>query len=293
MKILAIGDFHGKFPARLKKLARKVDLVLCTGDFFPFSYRGLFFKYSYGKDVELWEVIGKKKVKNLVLKDLKEGERVLKDLDNLGVPVISVVGNVDYTRMHDSFDEDKSSKRSWKWEAQDFFSKIIKKYKNLHRFDYAYVTFGDLTFVGTYGHTFPGKVKSHSYKKHKLILEKMFRMFGKKNREGKVIFVGHNMPYDCKLDKISSKDAPKVVRGEHYGSKMTRRIINKYQPVLFVGGHHHENQGKVNIGKTLVVNPGAAVDGKAAIIDFDTPSGHENLRTGEDKGKVKSVEFFR
>jgi predicted phosphodiesterase len=33
MKILAIGDFHGKFPAKLKKEARKVDLILSTGDY--------------------------------------------------------------------------------------------------------------------------------------------------------------------------------------------------------------------------------------------------------------------
>ena len=33
MKILVIGDFHGKFPKKLKEMAKKVDLVLCTGDF--------------------------------------------------------------------------------------------------------------------------------------------------------------------------------------------------------------------------------------------------------------------
>ena len=32
MKILVIGDFHGKFPVKLKEEVKKVDIVLCTGD---------------------------------------------------------------------------------------------------------------------------------------------------------------------------------------------------------------------------------------------------------------------
>ena len=97
-----------------------------------------------------------------------------------------------------------------------------------------------------------------------------------------MIFVSHNMPYNCRLDKIRDKNAPASVRGKHYGSKLIRRIIDKHQPVLAIGGHIHENQGKCKIGRTLVVNPGAAVDGRCAIIDFD-----------ENKGKVKSVKFVK
>jgi Icc-related predicted phosphoesterase len=138
MKILVIGDFHGKFPAKLKKLAKGVDLIVSVGDYFPFSYRKLFFKYSYGKEVSLWETIGKKKVKDYILKDLKTGEKILKSLNEIGVPVISVVGNIDYARLYDVFDVEKSRHgKIWKWEEQDFFSKIVKKYKNIHRFDYA------------------------------------------------------------------------------------------------------------------------------------------------------------
>ena len=281
MKILAIGDFHGDFPVKLKKLARGVDLIVCVGDYFPFSYRKEFFKYSYGKDVELWEVIGKKRMKEFILKDLKTGEEILKSLNEIGVPVISVVGNIDYTHLHDVFDEDEESiKRGelWTWERQDFFSKIIKKYKNIHRFDYAYAQFGGLNFIGAYGHTFPGRVKSAAYKKYRAILEKLFKKF----RKDDVIFVSHNMPYDCRLDEIRSKEAPDELRGKHYGSKLIRRVIDKHQPVLAIGGHMHENQGKVKIGRTLVVNPGAASDGKCAIIDFDV-----------ERGKARKVDFIK
>ena len=70
-----------------------------------------------------------------------------------------------------------------------------------------------------------------------------------------------------KLDKISNK-APKVVRGKHYGSKLFKAIINKFQPVLCVGGHFHENFGKTKMKKTIVVNVGEAGKGKAVIIDL-------------------------
>jgi len=32
MKILALGDLHGKFPDKLKKKLNDVDLILLTGD---------------------------------------------------------------------------------------------------------------------------------------------------------------------------------------------------------------------------------------------------------------------
>src|SRR3990172_12160959 len=100
MKILAIGDFHGEFTKKFEKIIKKekIDLVVSNGDYFPFHYRALWFKYCYGVDTELWEVIGKKKYKRLVLKDLKDGENALKKLNSLKIPVITVYGNIDYTR---------------------------------------------------------------------------------------------------------------------------------------------------------------------------------------------------
>jgi len=278
MRILAIGDFHGKFPVKLQKLAKGVDLVISVGDYCSFTNRDLFFEYSYHKDTDLWEAVGKKKVKEGILKDLKSGENILKKLNVLKVPVLTVIGNTDYTRVHDTFDVSSGTSRKWKWGAQDFFKPMIKKYGNVRRFDYGSAQIEGLNFIGAYGHTFPGIVKSRNYKKYRAILEKLFKKFQKKD----IIFVSHNMPYDCKLDKIRDKNAPMVVRGKHYGSKLIRRIINKYQPILAIGGHMHENQGKCKIGKTLVVNPGAAVDGRAAIIEFD-----------EGRGKVKSVRFVK
>ncbi len=262
MKILAIGDFHGKVPKKLQKLAEKVDLVVSIGDFCPFSLRKEFFKYSYRKDTEVWEVIGKTKVKKETKKDLKAGGRVLQQLNKINKKIITVTGNIDYGKWLDAYDAKKSK---WKWLEQDFFTPMIKKYKNIKCFDYSFVKFNDFVFIGMARSTFPGKVKSRNYKKQRKMLEKLFKKFKKE----KIIFVSHNVPYNTKLDIIKAEEADKKAKGKHYGSKLVKRIIEKYQPVLSIAGHMHENQGKDKIGKTPIINTGAANEGKAAIIDIN------------------------
>ena len=80
----------------------------------PFSYRKEWFKHCYGKETELWEIIGKKKYKDYILKDLKQGEAVLKKLNKIGetIPIVTVTGNLDYTKWEDAID---SSPMKWKW----------------------------------------------------------------------------------------------------------------------------------------------------------------------------------
>lgn len=273
MKLLVVGDFHGKFPKKIRSIIHKekIDLLVSNGDHFPFHFRKLWFKYCYGQDVELWEIIGKKKYKKLILKDLRLGDKVLKNMNKLPVPVILVAGNIDYTNHNDVSDRRlrKKNKRYFERDDQDFFSEIIKKYKNIKRFDYSFIKLGDFIFIGMSGSSFPGHVKSKAYKKSRKTLEKLFNKFRKENKKRRVIFVSHNIPYNTKLDKITSKDAHKLVRGEHYGSKLARRIIDKYHPILALGGHIHESRGKQKLGKTLVINPGAIHEGHYAIVEID------------------------
>lgn len=267
MKLLAIGDFHGEFPKKFERLIKKekIDFVVSNGDFFPFIYRDLWFKHCYGKKTELWEVIGKTKTRKLVEEDLKAGEKALKALNMLPVPVITVVGNVDHlgNDYNDQYDSDVWGKSGWRWYDQNFFDKLIKKYKNIWRFDYHFLRAGDYVFIGARGGTSPGQVTSKSYREHKQNLNLLFKRF-KKN---KVIFVSHNVPYNTKLDKIG-KHAHKKARGKHYGSKLIRRVIDKWQPTVHIGGHIHEGRGMQRLGKTLCVNPGAAHEGQAAIINL-------------------------
>lgn len=280
MKILIVGDFHGKLPKKFETLIKKekIDLVVSLGDYPPFHYRKLWFKHCYRKEIELWEIIGKKKYKELINKDLKEGEKAIKKLNSLKVPVITLYGNLDYTR-RPADNQDVDIEKKWKWDEQNFFSKIIKKYKNIKDFTYSHFKFKDYIFIGTYGSTNKGNPRDKTYKKNKKRMEKIFDEFRKENKERKVVFVGHNVPYNTKLDKASMKAHPKV-RGKHLGSKMISTLIRKYRPLLYIGGHMHESLGKDRIGKTILVNPGAAHEGKAAIIELD-------------KGKVKKIKFIK
>jgi len=269
MKLLVVGDFHGKFPKKFENMIKKqkIDLVVSLGDYAPFAYRKLWFEYCYGKDVELWEIIGKKKYGELVRKDLDSAEGVLKKLNKLPVPVFTVLGNIDWPEPDDIMDLGSKGKTMPNWDEKEMLVKRMKKYKNIRRIDYKAVRFGDYVFVGMRGHSAPGKPRSKAFSKHKKILEMLFKKYRKENKEGRVVFVSHIIPYDTKLDKISMT-AHKKVRGKHYGSKLVRWAIKKFQPLVAFGGHIHEGMGKDKIGETVVINPGAAHEGHGVVLEL-------------------------
>jgi len=74
------------------------------------------------------------------------------------------------------------------------------------------------------------------------------------NRKKPIIFLSHNVPFNTPLDKIINKDSPR--HGYHYGSLIAREMIEKYQPLVCIGGHMHEHFGKCKIGKTICINAG-------------------------------------
>ncbi len=278
MRILVLGDFHGKFQNKWKKIInqKKIDLVISNGDYLPFAYRKLWFKHCFGKDIGLWEVIGMNKYKKLILEDLRSGEQVLKEMNKLPVPVFTVLGNIDWPMPDDVTEyvssnvKSKTKNNNPSFDRKENFSKIILKYKNIKIIDYSYAEFQDYIFIGMRGHSFPGHVKSKNFRIHRKKLDKLFKKFREENKDKKLIFISHNVPYNTKLDKITSKKADKRVKGKHYGSKLARRIIDFYQPVLAIGGHIHESKGVQKLGKTLVVNPGAAHEGYGMIVDVNS-----------------------
>lgn len=195
MKILAIGDFHGKFPEKLKEKIKDVDLIISIGDYMPFSLRKQFFKHAYRSDKELWEILGKEAIKKAELKDIKEGEKILKFLNKQTAPVITVSGNLDRAKWKDATDYKLPQ---WKWVDQDFFTPLVRKFENIKCFDYSYIRVRNYVFIGMARSTFPGKVKSKEYKRQRKILEKLFKKFNKENKDNRVIFVSHNVPYNTK-----------------------------------------------------------------------------------------------
>lgn len=74
------------------------------------------------------------------------------------------------------------------------------------------------------------------------------------------IFVPHAPPRDTKVDKIMGDI--------HVGSTAVREFIEKHQPDVVVCGHIHEARGVDTLGKTKIVNCGAAGRGYYVVIDI-------------------------
>jgi len=82
--------------------------------------------------------------------------------------------------------------------------------------------------------------------------KKICSLFEKSSKS--VIFLSHNIPFNTSIDVIVNKNSPR--NGWHYGSLIARKIIEKYQPTVCIGGHIHEHFGKCKIGKTICINTG-------------------------------------
>lgn len=271
MKILSLGDYHGKFSDKLFNKAKKADLVLSLGDYFP-GYHPENFIMEDAEDI-LNLILGKIDEKFLE-KEIKSVQEVFKKLNSLKCPVITTYGNYDKSGKEDTSDVISSEK--------DVFSKILKDYPNIRRADYKSVKINDLVIIGCYGSSFPGFPESKKYQESKKKLIELFQKYSKENSQGKLIFISHNVPYGTPLGIIRDPNADPQVLGKNYGSKLVREIIEKFQPVIHLAGHMHENQGSCKIGRTLCIDAGPAVEGKGVIIDYD-----------EKIGKVKSVEFIK
>ncbi len=115
--------------------------------------------------------------------------------------------------------------------------------------------------------------RKREYKTKKKKLTSLFQQ-----ARNPVIFMPHNVPFNTSLDKITNKESPRY--GFHYGSVIARELVEKYQPLLAIGGHMHEHFGKCRIGKTTVINAGFGSEVNT-LIDLD-----------EESGKIRSIKFY-
>ena len=102
MKILAIGDLHGKIPPSLKHEISKTDFdfIIGLGDYSGIDdwrpYVNYYLKLKKGeKRKSAVKFFGQKKFNRLVKKDFEAGKKVLKFLDGLGKPGFFIFGNGD------------------------------------------------------------------------------------------------------------------------------------------------------------------------------------------------------
>ena len=280
MKFLIIGDLHGNKP---KIYYKNFDAIIAPGDFCSDSARKYFFKEfkehikNPDTTIRWYDVIGKKKAKQVVMKSLNDGRRILKYLDSFGVPIFTVPGNWDWSH----FTGDK-----WDFLNKDYFktylSKDLKNIKNLHNKvrnfkDYQFVGYGKSNSPEYPQYRDDAKRKKKNLREIKKRYDKLLKKYDKlfKRTKKPTIFLSHNVPFGTPIDKIVNKDSPK--NGRHYGSLLARKMIEKHQPLVCVGGHMHEHFRKCKIGKTTCINSGFG--------------SYVNVFMELEENKIKKLEF--
>jgi len=89
-----------------------------------------------------------------------------------------------------------------------------------------------------------------------------------------LLAVGHDQIAGAARHAVLSHAPPRAERidrtrrGQHVGSTALREFIDRTQPELVGCGHIHEARGVETLGRTTVVNCGAAVAGAYALIDL-------------------------
>ena len=280
MKFLLCGCFHGKVPRKLISIAKKekVDYILSTGDFYNYDYfRRLIFKYpkeTQGADERLKSIIGAKKYYKLLKKFNLSGIKALKRLNSINIPILTAYGNND--------DSDKEPWNKYRDKKKRSLEFQIKKFKNIKLIDYDFEKINNyiIYFVGV---KFPRKNKKQNYKgfspyKTGLDERKRLNNFFKKVNPKRVILVTHEPPLNTKFDKVINKES--FHNNEHVGDYVIKDVIKKYKPFIHVSGHMHEYQGKIYIGKTLLISHGPAQYGKFALLELE-------------KDKIKRLKFYR
>lgn len=263
MKILAVGCLHGKIPKNLFRILEKEkpDLILGSGDYAgvrltkPLPVLENQAIKKYGTKFSLWPQKIQEKFIDIDRHAEKNGKKILKFLSKLDVPVYFVHGNWDGMQSGGEMPE-----FSFKNTRKMFFvHKKSKKFQNI--------------FVVGYGGYRVTSMKEYLYRdlseqittlpeitqfKKRMTgeIEKLF----KKIKGKKTILITHDPPYKT-LDYLKSAR-------KFYGEKITRKIIEKYQPLLCVCSHFHEHQGTARIEKTLVVNSGYGHKGQMALIEI-------------------------
>ena len=84
------------------------------------------------------------------------------------------------------------------------------------------------------------------------------------------IMVVHTPPYASGLDRIHG--------GSYVGSRVLRRYLRTYKPLLLITGHIHEAWGATVVEGVLTVNPGPLREGRYALIELEEYSGQLVVR---------------
>ncbi len=302
MKILVIGDLHGRMP---RIHFKKFDCIIQIGDvcddreFRPY-YKKWFKKlkekdYNESIDSLLLRELGEKTLKKLEEDSIRKGRKILKYLSSFGKPLFFIPGNWDFSYGKITVkDPDKNIYNYLKYfyqayRAKNSNPKLVRGIKNLYDCQYKLYNFLEINLVGyglISGRDNVSRVRKKVTKKQYSILKKMHEkieftlnnLFKRRNKKLPTIFLSHNVPYGI-LDKI--KDKKNVNYGLHFGSQLAKKMCFKFKPILCIAGHMHENPGKKKLGSTTVINTGYGRDAQI-LIDLD-----------EKKMKIRKINFWK
>ena len=280
MKFLIIGDLHGNKP---NIYYEGFDAIIGPGDFCSDAARKYMFltvkerMKNPNSKIQWYDIVGRREARKIVKKSLSDGKKILKYLDSFDVPVYIVPGNWEWTK-------DKSSE--WDFLKIDHYKELVKEFPNIIDVHRKLVDVGDYQIIGhgiSFGPEYPQypdelaeiepKFLQKIRREYEGTSRKVSPLFKKAKKP--VIFLSHNVPFNTDLDKIRVRCSPR--RGRHYGSLIAREMIDKYQPLVCIGGHMHENFGKCKLGKTTCVNAGFGP--------------HVNIWLELEKNKIKKLEL--
>ncbi len=231
MKILVLGDPHGKLPKNLDSLIErnKVELIICTGDW-AFTPKKPWLEKSW------------KNVKTSFVR--KTAREVIKKIISFKIPVLTLKGNMFMSSKGKKF-ADRLVKNK---------INLIQKYNGKTKIDGQGFVFFDVIYE-KHNLRKKNEITIKMMKKNK-IREKKLKKLLKENPDS--ILITHNPPYGY---------VDKTYEGKHVGSKIILNAIKKYQPKMVLCGHIHEAKGKAKIGKTIVYNLGW--HGDYLLLDID------------------------
>lgn len=270
MKFLVVGDLHGQSP---RVVDESFDAVIVPGDVCgdagikPLMMQAVEAR-TRGEDVvDWWDLVSREEASKLVDESIEAGRAVLKRLDSLGVPVFIVPGNWDWTGHEDV---------SWELMSENLFeSRVIAGFENVVNCEDAVVEFEGVSLVGYGRVNGPELVEVRGYadvseeelfesREHFEELVEFFS-FLFEEASNPVVFLAHNVPYGTSLDVINNVDS--AVDGMHYGSNVVRELVERFEPLITIGGHIHEHYGTDEVGDSVCLNAGFGSD-KATIVEI-------------------------
>jgi len=310
MKILVIGDLHGRKPIIKTK---DFDCMVIVGDVCDDRdiapiYKKYFTYLKKTRDKELQKEVsfedfakkllkGKTSFNKLEKKSLKRGNEILKHLDSFGKPIFMVAGNWDQSygssRIKDYNKNNYTYLKTfydW-WLGGKINPRLIRGTKNIKNLMYQTKEFQGINFIGYGQSSGPETMKNRKtqfsktqFKRlknaHNKIQDKLTSAYKKrKNKRLPTFFVTHNIPYNTKLDIVTNKKS--YAYKKHLGSTIARDFCQRFQPLICVGGHIHDHQGKDKIKNTLVVNTGFGAK-STVLVDLNV-----------EKKKIRKVEFMK